>query len=37
MVVYVWGWGWGEGGRGRMRERVMDGSTKSCRKGTVVG
>ena len=24
-------------GRGRLRERVMDGSTKSCRKGTVVG
>ena len=23
------------GGGGRMRERVMDGSTKSCRMGTV--
>ena len=28
--------GLGEGGR-RMRDRVIDGSTKTCRKGTVVG
>ena len=26
-----------EGGGERMRERVRDGSTRSCRKGTVVG
>ena len=36
VVVYVCVYGEGGGGL-RENERVMDGSTKSCRKGTVVG